>query len=658
VFHMKPTHDVHLDFETYCDLDLRKVGVYRYVEHSSFTVLCMAWKIDERATACAYGSLIPPDLRQALQSPDYQGHAYNAAFEEAVLKRLGAFAANPLSCTMQRALAYGLPGRLDQAATALGLPHRKDMAGHRLMLRMTRPLKPGMLGWTASDYQALADYCAKDVEAEAALSAVIPPLQPDEGALSLLDARMNTSGALGVDYVRVLALKDVAAVAEKADAARCMVLTGGAVTSPRTQTARLLLWLGTQGLVLPDTQRATIEEALTTWQGTLNWKVISEVLEIRLRTARASTSKLQRMWDMAEPLTHALHGQFQFCGAGRTGRWSGRGVQVQNLPRVPKGFSPNTFTDMAVAASLRGEEAGLDAVAPAPVLDCVSWALRSCLKATDDTHVMWSFDFSQIEARVLAWLAGQQDVLAVFASGDDVYIWAAAQFGSEDRQLGKVLILALGFGMGATKLRETARKAYGVTMTAGEAEKFKGAWRARNRHIVSFWYDMEAAARQAIFVRGSVHAVGGSGVAFTCTAKTLQMRLPSGRVLYYHKPRLDMATGNIVYWGPEVGGRWVEQRTWGGKLAENATQAAARDIMSEAMLRAWRREDMVPAMTVHDELVYALPQKAVPLNVPRYLDLMLEAPPWAGGLPLAGEHKIMRRYGVAGSYMAIANQQP
>jgi DNA polymerase len=129
-------------------------------------------------------------------------------------------------------------------------------------------------------------------------------------------------------------------------------------------------------------------------------------------------------------------------------------------------------------------------------------------------------------------------------------------------------------------------------------------------------------------------------------------------VLYYHKPRLDMATGNIVYWGPEVGGRWVEQRTWGGKLAENATQAAARDIMSEAMLRAWRREDMVPAMTVHDELVYALPQKAVPLNVPRYLDLMLEAPPWAGGLPLAGEHKIMRRYGVAGSYMAIANQQP
>jgi DNA polymerase len=356
---------------------------------------------------------------------------------------------------------------------------------------------------------------------------------------------------------------------------------------------------------------------------------------------------------MSENTTRALEGQFQFCGAGRTGRWSGRGVQVQNLPRIPKGFSSERFYDMALACVIRGDGVAFDAVTPAPALDCVSWSLRSCLKATDDQKVLWSFDFSQIEARVLAWLAGQQDVLAVFASGDDVYVWAASQFGSKDRQLGKVLILALGFGMGAIKLKETALKAYGVRLTAGQAERFKDGWRRSNARIVDFWYEMENAAQQAILNRGRVYAVGGSGVAFTCTARTLQMRLPSGRVLYYHKPRLDQATGSIVYWGAEVGGRWVEQRTWGGKLAENATQAAARDIMSEAMLRAWRRNAFVPCMTVHDELVYTLDRAA---NGWSHMEaLMLEAPPWAGGLPLAGEHKIMRRYGIAMRDVAIAS---
>jgi DNA polymerase len=359
--------------------------------------------------------------------------------------------------------------------------------------------------------------------------------------------------------------------------------------------------------------------------------------------AKASTRKLERMADMSAVEDNSLRGQFQFCGAGRTGRWSGRGVQVQNLPRTPKGFSPDLFAAMARAA-LRTAADALDAVAPAPILDCVSWSLRSCLKATDDQKILWSFDFSQIEARVLAWLAGQQDILAVFAADQDVYVWAAAQFGSKDRQLGKVLVLALGFGMGAIKLRETAAKAYGVKLTPAQAEKFKDGWRMTNGYIVRFWREMEQAAKQAILRRGEVQAVGGSGVAFISTPRTLQMRLPSGRVLYYHAPRLDIETGSIVYWGAEVGGRWVEQRTWGGKLAENATQAAARDIMAEAMLRAYRRIGAVPVMTVHDELVYTLDAAAHGWS--QMLELMLEPPPWAGGLPLDGESKMMRRYGV------------
>lgn len=267
---------------------------------------------------------------------------------------------------------------------------------------------------------------------------------------------------------------------------------------------------------------------------------------------------------------------------------------------------------------------------------------------------MWGFDFSQIEARVLAWLAGQQDVLSVFQKGDDVYVWAAAQFGSQDRQLGKVLVLALGFGMGATKLRETARKNYGVTMSPGVAEKFKNEWRQRNSRIVSFWYEIENMARAALIRRGTVFAVGGSGIAVQATSRTLQMRLPSGRVLYYHKPKIDV-DGSLAYWGPEVGGMWSEQRTYGGKLAENVTQAVARDIMASAMLRVAQRLKRAPMMTVHDELVYRL-ETAGTLRMTQEVLLAteaaaleavcLESPPWAGGLPIAGEAKLMTRYGV------------
>ncbi len=641
-----PKPNLHLDFETCCDLDLKKVGVHRYVAHASFHVLCVAWKFEGRAVLSAVlpTAALPLDLRQALASPDVQGHAWNAAFETAVLARLGAFVANPLSCTMQRALAYGLPGRLERAARALGLAAQKDMAGHRLMLRLSRPSQPGAPLVTAADLMALATYCEQDVVVEAAASTVIPELQPEEWKLSQLDAAMNSGGELGIDLDRVIHLKTVAEAAEKADAARCAALTGGAVTSPGTQTARLQAWLASKGVDLPDVARATVEEALAN----MEWENpdAAEVLAIRLRVARASTRKLAAMLNMREPPTQALRGQFQFCGAGRTGRWSGRGVQVQNLPRVPRGFSPDLFVDVAAQACIGGPW-DIDIVTPAPVLDCVSWSLRSCLKAADDTTLLWSFDFSQIEARVLAWLAGQQDVLAVFASGADVYTWAAAQFGSSDRQLGKVLILALGFGMGAIKLRETASKAYGVRLSAAQAERFKDLWRRANGKITAFWAHMEFAAKQAILHRGQVYAVNGSGVAFVCTARTLQMRLPSGRVLYYHKPSLDPQTGSILYWGSEAGGRWAEQRTWGGKLAENATQAVARDIMAEAMLRVWWRVQAAPCMTVHDELVYTQ------VNVDVMEDFMLEAPPWAGGLPLAGESKLMRRYGVP--FRTIAN---
>ena len=277
-----------------------------------------------------------------------------------------------------------------------------------------------------------------------------------------------------------------------------------------------MAWLEKQGdIVLPDVARATVEEALLLAREEGFSPKVIEVLQIRLRMARASNRKLARMIQMADLTDLSIRGQFQFNGAGRTGRWSGRGVQVQNLPRTPKGFSPDLFAEMARQATAPGAGA-LNAVSPAPVLDCVSWSLGSCLKATDDSKVLWSFDFSQIEARVLAWLAGQRDVLDVFASGEDVYVWAASQFGSKDRQLGKVLILALGFGMGAMKLRDTALEVLrGAAVGGAGREVQDGVAGGRTSTSSRSGREMEFAAKKAILSRGGYSRSAGSGVAFS-----------------------------------------------------------------------------------------------------------------------------------------------
>ena len=256
-------------------------------------------------------------------------------------------------------------------------------------------------------------------------------------------------------------------------------------------------------------------------------------------------------------------------------------MQVQNLPRVPKGFDPELFCDMAGGLLTRGAwcvrrggagtGTGLRVVVAAV-----------CLKATDDTKVLWSFDFSQIEARVLAWLAGQQDILAVFAAGEDVYVWAAAQFGSSDRQLGKVLVLALGFGMGATKLRETALEGLRGAADGGAGREVQERLAAAEPQIVRFWYEMEFAAKQAILRPGATCARSAArGWRSSARAQdACRCGCRRGGCSTTTSRGSTRDTGSIVYWGAEVGGRWVEQRTWGGKLAENATQAAARDIMS------------------------------------------------------------------------------
>ena len=628
---------VHLDFETACELDLPTVGLHRYIEHPSFKVLCLAWKSsmgNPVVTRMDDSRGLPPELHALLSDDKVQGCAWNAAFEEKILETHYQFRpARRLSCTMQRAYSYGLPGALERAGRALGCRWTKDMSAHRLMKRMA---KDPTAWWTEAEWATLMAYCVQDVRSEEEIAGLIPQLSHQELELSRVDRIMNNTG-IWCDTGMVRTLMDVAQQAEKIEATRAAELSGGQVTSPGTQTERLTKWLQDQGLAITDVSRPAVEEALTNIAASdscgLPCAEVEEMLRIRLRVARASVKKLNKMLQTVSS-GDRLRGQFQFLGAARTGRWAGRGVQCQNLPRVPPGFSPLDFVKMA---RVDGGE-GLDAVAQAPILDCVSWSLRACLGAQTDKG-LWAFDFSQIEARVLAWLSGQTDVLKVFRSGEDIYMWCAQQFGSQNRQLGKVLILALGFGMGARKLRETAQKIYAVRMTEDEAVRFKEMWRRQNRRIVTFWSTIEHAARAAILQKGKILPVSPSTITLQASAKTLQMRLPSGRYLYYHKPCVG-ADGAISYMGEQLG-QWVERRTWGGVLTENAVQAVARDLMTEAMLRVSERTGAAPLLCIHDEIVYRAGNNTEALE-----KLVHQAPSWAADLPIAGKAKTMARYGV------------
>lgn len=247
-------------------------------------------------------------------------------------------------------------------------------------------------------------------------------------------------------------------------------------------------------------------------------------------------------------------------------------------------------------------------------------------------------DLSQIEARVLAWLAGQLDILTVFRSGADVYTYAAKQLGSGTRQLGKVVTLACGYGMGPGRFKETALT-YGVTLTDMEAIAAVQGWRNANMKIVAFWYDLEKAARQCIQTPGKIITVGR--VRLRVRDGKLLIEKPDKGVLVYRNPRID---GNdIVFDGVgQTNKKWGTQYTYGGKLAENVTQAVARDVMADAMVRVDELGGGLPVMTVHDELVYEVEDEAAGIGRQEVVE---RGPAWGEGLPIASKLHVGFRYG-------------
>jgi DNA polymerase bacteriophage-type len=647
---------IHLDIEAAGTLDLREVGADVWTKHKDTVPILVGYAIDNQPPK----SFVFPNNGWAdlnlIRAVDAGAeiHAWNAPFEWAMWNnKLGAicplFSKLPIErfhCTMATAACVGLPMDLGEAAVAAGTGHLKDKGGQALMLRMARPRSIGPAGtrwWHIDDpkkLELLRQYNIADVEAERAISQVIPRMQAREREIWLVDQKMNQRG-LPVDGRLMNALSDI--TVQELDRLNRVIeqLTQGAITST-TQNARLLAWL--QGCGYGEESLA--KDTLASFIGSEGYHRMDadaqEVLNVRAEAAKTSTAKLKSI------AAHSQHdgrarNLVQYAGAIRTLRWAGRGTQIQNFPRPSIKYVRQAIDEILMGMSAEG----LRHLFGRP-LDVVSSCLRGVFQAPPGFKLVVC-DYHAIEAIVLAWLAEFEELLDVFRRGEDVYTFTARQVGSTDRQLGKVLRLACGYGMGPAKFKETAAT-YKLDLSNAQAATAVNDFRQANAPIVTAWHKYNWSAKQAILNPGVRYPVGRVAFRMADPAKkakgALLLEKPSGGYLVYRDAHIH--DDSVCYWGvDQYTHKWSQIRSYGGKLVENATQAIARDLLAEVMLRL---ENFIPGAlitTVHDEIV-AMPADQDADMLLGFLKSWMSTPPaWAAGMPLSAAGYVSDRYAKA-----------
>lgn len=631
---------ISIDFETYSECDIKTAGGYNYAAHPSTEVICMAWAIDDEGPQL----WLPDDpFPLALSDAILDGAevwAWNAAFERAVWEHWGTRNGMPYifpkqwNDTAALAATLALPRSLGQCAEVLNLVEQKDTRGRYLIQRLCKPYR-GERRRDQHLLDELYDYCKQDVVTERAVKKYVQQYKPmgeHERKVWLLDQAINWRG-VGIDTTNVANALDLIIATAEALNASVVEITDGALSGVGSR-AQVMAWCRDQGYRLGGYDKNAILEALA---DPALPPVVRDVLKVRQTLGKASTSKYQSMQNLAGHDNRA-RGVFSYHGA-QTGRWAGRGFQPQNLPRPAFDDADN-----CVKLFKHRDHELLEMLYGDPMV-ALSSTLRSMIVPDAGNRLLVS-DFNAIEARVLAWLAGEQAPLDVFASGQCIYCHAATSIygrtitkaDKEERQIGKVAVLALGYqgGVGAF---QTMAAAYRVEISDEMADDIKVKWRKANRNISRFWYDLEAAAKNAVLHRG--HAFEAGPITFKCHGDFLFAKLPSGRRLAYYKPVIG--NNGLEFWGTDsrLGGRWAKLTTYGGKLCENVTQAVSRDLLADAMLRVEAAGYPV-VMSVHDEVVSEAPIGFGSLE--DFERLMCEMPDWATGLPMAVEGFECERY--------------
>ena len=646
-----------VDLETYSENDI-KLGIPKYVECPNFKILLFAyaWDFgDVYVVDLARGEKVPPEVIDALTDPNVTKHAFNAAFELHCLHRSGILTPyKQWSCTQLHGLYLGYPRSLDGIGKALGLPQdkKKSASGTALIRHFCVPCKPSKRngGRTRNlpehdpeKWAAFKRYNAQDVvtEMEVCRRLAAFPLPASLQAEWVTDQKINRHGVLlDMELVR-------GALAIDAADRQHLMQEAAAITGLDNPNSRdqLLRWLNENTNVeMEKLTKESVAEALAVADDTA-----AKVLDIRKRLSKTSVKKYEMM-NAAAGNDDRVRGVLQFYGANRTGRWAGRLIQGQNLPR-------NYIRNLDLARDLvrRGDREAV-ALLFGSVGDTLSQLIRTAIVAPKGKLLCVS-DFSAIEARVLAWLAGEKWVLEAFDRGEDIYCATASSMfhvpvekhgaNSHLRQKGKIAVLASGYQGGPNAL--ISMGALKMGLSEKELPDIVNRWRKANPRIVDFWQKTENAA---LYVMNTARPVGlDHSIIFArevCPVEGvdfLTVTLPSGRKLFYPSPYISVNQFDrqALHYRTQVGANWGMTSTYGGKLTENITQAVARDCLSAAITRltdaGWRI-----VMHVHDEVVIEISEDGAEESLKKVNVIMAEPLLWAPGLHLRADGFISKYY--------------
>lgn len=630
----------HIDFESRSRVDIWSTGSYVYSTDPSTEILCLAYAIDHEPVKIIRWDdilnwpLIDPfeELQKLAAADDTLFYAHSALFEQLIWEhKLRSFGLprlpiNRWRCTAAKALAHGLPKALKDVAAALGTGHQKDLGGRAVMLKVCKPKSDGSWEESPDLIRQLEDYCVQDVETERDIDNQLPELHPKEQYVWFEDQLINQRGIAvdeeALDKALVLIDQETENLKQQ-----IVQLTDGALDGVSRRNA-VLKYFAKKGVVLPDFTKATVENALHS--GKIPPE-LAQVLRIRQQLGLTSTAKYNALKD-ALCEDSRLRDTLLYHSAS-TGRWGGKLVQMQNLPR-------GTVKDTDTAVELL-KETDIDTLRM--LYDNVMGLLSSCVRGmfiAPPGHVLVVADYSAIEARVLMWLAGQKDAVKMFAEGKDIYVEMAKRIGQgATRQLGKQAVLGAGFGMSAKKFRATCQ-VYGIDISETLAERAIGAYRSTFNRVPAMWYAQEQAMRTAITTKERV-TCGKTAWALDARGRDfLYCTLPSGRRLAYHKAAI--AGGKIAYWTTNSTTKKYEKTDiYSSKIVENLVQATARDIMAWAMLRAEKAGYKI-VLTVHDELVAEVPEGFG--SVEEFIKIITAIPEWAVGCPINAEGWRGKRY--------------
>lgn len=633
---------ISIDIETFSSVDLAKSGVYRYAESPDFEVLLFGYSVDGGAVSVvdlASGEKIPPHILSALEDETVIKCAFNANFERICLSRLLGYETgrylSPVSwhCTMVWSAYMGLPLSLQGCGAVLRLDRQKLTEGKELIRYFCVPCQPTKAnggrtrnrpGDAPEKWARFKIYNARDVETEAEIQQKLSrfPVPEEIWDEYCIDQKINDTGvALDRTLVREAIAMDGVSGHELSDAMKSLT----ALENPNS-VSQMKAWLAANGLHTDTLGKKTVTELLKTAPERLR-----EVLLLRQQLAKSSVKKYQAM-ENAVCSDGRARGMFQFYGANRTGRWAGRLIQMQNLPQ-------NHLSDLSQARALvrTGNREAVKLLYE-DIPDTLSQLIRTAFVAPEGKKFIVA-DFSAIEARVIAWMAGETWRQQVFADGKDIYCASASQmFGvpvekhginGHLRQKGKIAELALGYGGAVGALK--AMGALDMGLSEEELPPLVQAWRNANPNIVNLWWAVDSAVTEAVQRRTSAKT---HGIRFTYRSGMLLITLPSGRNLTYVKPKIgtnSFGSPCVTYEG--IGGtkKWERLESYGPKFVENIVQATARDILCYAM-KTLRHTDIV--MHIHDEIVIeADPQ----MSLQAVCGQMGRTPPWAPGLLLRAD---------------------